>query len=40
MKKKEIDEEIKKIFISLFKLKKKNIKFNTNFKNTKNWDFL
>ena len=40
MKKKEIDEEIKKIFISLFKLKKKNIKFNKNFKNTKNWDSL
>jgi acyl carrier protein len=38
MNQKKIDEEVKKIFITLFKLKKNNIKLNTNFKNTKKWD--
>ena len=40
MNQKKIDEEVKKIFITLFKLKKNNIKLNTNFKNTKKWDSL
>ena len=40
MNSKNIDEELKKIFITLFKLKKNNIKINTNFKNTKKWDSL
>lgn len=40
MNKKEIDAEIKKIFISLFKLKKKNNISHLSFKNTKNWDSL
>jgi acyl carrier protein len=40
MNQKNIDEEVKKIFIVLFKLKKNNIKLSTNFKNTKKWDSL
>ena len=40
MNSKNINEEVKKIFITLFKLKKNNIKINTNFKNTKKWDSL
>lgn len=40
MSQKNIDDEVKKIFVVLFKLKKNNIKLSTNFKNTKKWDSL
>jgi acyl carrier protein len=40
MNQKNINEDVKKIFTTLFKLKKGNIKSNTNFKNTKKWDSL
>jgi acyl carrier protein len=40
MSQKNIDNEVKKIFVVLFKLKKNNIKLSTNFKNTKKWDSL
>ena len=40
MNKKQIEETLKKIFSSIFKLPVNKIKKTTNFKNTKKWDSL